>query len=218
MQAISHQSNVQHTGNTRTINPTVPSHPKFDSKPINQLVQGYAQMVKGRVDDGWSCHLLTFLFSQLPGPRPVVISRMKDEVHRVYSTFVTRVHRKPRTASPDELPILIACADLPVFKWDRASSPMVRCNGGLHFHALLLVPPESRLVDPVEDHFRRNERYYFGRSGFMTAIHVQPVTSDPDYIVEYAFKTMIRGRVSYDDSVLVLPKARAELGLGGSHH
>ena len=86
---------------------------------------------------------MTFPFSQLPGPRGAVIQAMKDELQRVYSTFVTRTNRKPRTASPDELPILIGTADLQVYKRDPASSPLVICNGGLHFHGLLLVPPTS---------------------------------------------------------------------------
>jgi hypothetical protein len=94
------------------------------------LVDGYTQLVTDRVRSGWSCNLVTFLFSQLPGPRTTVISRMKDEVHRVYSTLLTRVHRKPRTASTDELPVLIGVLDLPVHKHNKLSGPMVFCNGG----------------------------------------------------------------------------------------
>ena len=86
------------------------SHAKAD------LVDGYTQLVTDRVRSGWSCNLVTFLFSQLPGPRTTVISRMKDEVHRVYSTLLTRVHRKPRTASTDELPVLIGAMDLPALQ------------------------------------------------------------------------------------------------------
>jgi hypothetical protein len=197
-----------------TGNPTNPTYLGNEDKPINQLVRGYAEMVKDRVDDGWSCPLLTFLFSQLPGPRPAVVSRMKDEVHRVYSTFLTRIHRKPRAASPDELPVLIAAADLPVFKWDRTSSPKIYCNGGLHFHGLLLTPPRSRLADAVGDHFRLNERHYLGHSGIMTGIHIEPVTSNHGYVVEYAFKTLSAGRVAYDDGVFILPRAVSELDPG----
>jgi hypothetical protein len=85
--------------------------------PINrQLVDGYTRLVIDRVDRGWSCHLITFQFSQLPGLRGAVIQAMKDELHRVYSTFVTRTNRKPRSASPDDLPILIGTADLQVYQ------------------------------------------------------------------------------------------------------
>src|SRR3984957_18309091 len=113
----------------------------FGSQAKADLVDGYTQLVTDRVRAGWSCSLVTFLFSQLPGPRTAVINRMKDEVQRVYSTLLTRVHRKPRTASTDDLPVLIGAVDLPVYKRDRTSGPTVLCNGGLHVHALLLIPP-----------------------------------------------------------------------------
>jgi hypothetical protein len=176
-----------------------------------QLVNGYAQVVIDRVSNGWSCHLMTALFSQLSVKRNEVIHRMMDELHRVYSTLVTRIHRKPRTASPDELPILIAAADLPVYKRDRDSSPRVRCNGGLHFHALLLVPPTTRLGIPVEEHLRANEAMYLGKQGLIEKIDVRQVRDSYERVVDYVFKTILRGRVSYDEGILLLPRARQEL-------
>jgi len=154
---------------------------------------------------------MTFPFSQLPGPRGAVIQAMKDELHRVYSTFVTRTNRKPRTASPDELPILIGTADLQVYKRDPTSSPLVVCNGGLHFHGLLLVPPTSRLEIPVEDHFRDNQDMYLGKRRLIRELDVRPVTETHERVVDYAFKTILRGRVSYDDGILLLPRAHDEL-------
>jgi transposase len=108
-----------------------------------QVIDTSTQLVTDRVRAGWSCHLVTILFSQLPGPRSAVTGRMKDEVHRLYSTLLTRVHRKPRTASTNELPVLIAVMDLPVHKHNKSSGPMVLY--GLHVHALMLIPPTSRL-------------------------------------------------------------------------
>jgi hypothetical protein len=154
---------------------------------------------------------MTFQFCQLPGPRGAVIQAMNDELHRVYSTFVTRTNRKPRTASPDELPILIGTADLQVYKRVSTSSPRVLCNGGLHFHGLLLVPPKTRLEIPVEEHFRRHQDIYLGRRRLIRALDVRPVTETPERVVDYAFKTILRGRVSYDDGILLLPRARNEL-------
>ena len=140
-----HKSEIDHTGQSIKSNRAVHEYDRICrvDPTTRQLVDGYAQLVIDRVDCGWSCHLMTFPFSQLPGPRGAVIQAMKDELQRVYSTFVTRTNRKPRTASPDELPILIGTADLQVYKRDPASSPLVLCNGGLHFHGLLLVPPTS---------------------------------------------------------------------------
>jgi hypothetical protein len=83
------------------------------------LVSGFTKMVTDRIQNGWSCHLLTILFSQLPGRRDLVLNQMKDEVQRIYSTFVTRVHRNPRDVSACQLPMLLGSADLPVHKRDR---------------------------------------------------------------------------------------------------
>jgi hypothetical protein len=178
------------------------------------LVDGYTQLVTDRVRAGWSCSLVTFLFSQLPGPRTAVISRMKDEVHRIYSTLLTRVHRKPRTASTDELPVLIGAMDLPVYKRDRASGPLVHCNGGLHVHALLLMPPASRLKESLADHFWEKHELYAGSGRPIQRIHVRPVVEDHGRVVDYVLKTVLNGRLSYDEAVLVLPRSRGELETG----
>jgi len=183
----------------------------FGSQTKADLVDGYTQLVTDRVRAGWSCNLVTFLFSQLPGPRTAIISRMKDEVHRIYSTLLTRVHRKPRTASTDELPVLIGAMDLPVYKRDKASDPMVLCNGGLHFHALLLMPPASRFKGSLADHFREKHELYAGSEKSIQRIDVRPVVSDHGRVVDYVLKTVLNGRLSYDEAVLVLPKTGGEL-------
>jgi hypothetical protein len=184
------------------------------SQTRTALVDGYTQMVTDRVRAGWSCHLVTILFSQLPGPRPAVIDRMKDEVHRVYSTLLTRVHRKPRTASHDELPILVGAPDLPVYKRNKASGPTVLCNGGLHVHALLLMPPASRLKGSLADHFQERQRLYTGSGRSIQRIDVRPVVNDHSRVVDYVLKTVLNGRLSYDEAVLVLPRSRGELEMG----
>jgi len=181
------------------------------SQAKTALLDGYTQLVTDRVRAGWSCSLVTFLFSQLPGTRTTVISRVKDEVHRVYSTLLTRVHRKPRTASTDELPVLIGAMDLPVYKRDKASGPMVLCNGGLHIHALMLMPPTSRLKGSLADHFQENQELYAGPGRSIQRIDVRPVVKDHGRVVDYVLKTVLNGRLSYDEAVLVLPRSRGEL-------
>jgi hypothetical protein len=182
-----------------------------DQHQIQLTLNGYTQLVTDRIKQGWSCYLVTVLFSQFPGSRPTIISRMKQEVERVYSSLITRVHRKPRTASPDQLPILIGAIDLPVHKSDRSSSPLVRCNDGLHFHALVLIPVGSRLREPLQDHFQICAPLYYGSNGATSGIDVRPVAYGYDRVVDYVFKTVSRGRVSYDEGVLLLPRARDEL-------
>ena len=178
------------------------------------LLDGYTQLITDRVRSGWSCDLVTFLFSQLPGPRSAVINRMKDEVHRIYSTLLTRVHRKPRTASTDELPVLIGVLDLPVHKHNKLSGPVVLCNGGLHVHALMLMPPTSRLERSLADHFLEKRDLYVGPAKPTVRIDVRPVVKDHGRVVDYVLKSVLNGRLSYDEAVLVLPRARGELETG----
>jgi hypothetical protein len=211
MNTIDHQT----SSSTVSIKPVREYHSRSDVDATNhQIVQGYTQMVTDRIEKDWTCNLVTFLFSQLPGTKSAVICQMKDEIQRVYSTLLTRVHRKPRTASPDELPVLIAAADLRVYKRDRSSSPIVLCNGGLHFHALLLVPVNSRLEVSVDEHVRSNQGLYCGGQGTISAIHLRLVTDAHERVVDYVFKTILRGRVSYDEGILLLPRASQELAAG----
>jgi hypothetical protein len=192
--------------------PAYPSeYRRYRSQSQMDLVDGYARLVTDRIDRGWSCHLVTILFSQLPGPRSAIIGRMKDEVQRVYSTLLTRVHRKPRTAPTDQLPVLVGAIDLPVYKRDRSSAPTVFCNGGLHFHALVLLPPTSRLKGSLPDHFETNPDLYAGSGRSVQRVDVRPVVQDHGCVVDYVLKTVLNDRISYDEAMLVLPGARGEL-------
>ncbi|UPK26743.1 hypothetical protein [Bradyrhizobium sp. 195] len=180
------------------------------SRSLQLMIGGYSRLVSDRMEDGWSAYLVTFVFDHLRGPRASVVGQMRDEVQRVYSTFVTRTHRKPRAIPIYQLPVLIAVADLPVAKSARSNEP-TSCNGGLHFHAVLLVPPLTRLKEPLAEHFKNQADLYAGPRKLVARIHVQPITSTPDCVVEYVFKTVLRGRISYDDALLVLPRANGEL-------
>ena len=175
-------------------------------------LKGYSQMVTDRVRDSWSPYLVTILFTQFFGQKAAVLQRMKDEVERIYSTLVTRVHRKPRNASSDELPVFLGAFDLPVHKRDQTSAPLVLCNGGLHFHAVVLMPPTSRLRAPLDDHFEEHGELYRGPRKSVLRIDVRPVVDGHDRVVDYVFKTVLKGRLAYDDGMLVLPRARSELG------
>ena len=47
--------------------------------------------------------------------------------------------------------------------------------------------------------------------GTISKIHVRPVVDCYERVVDYVFKTIKRGRVSYDEGMLVLPRTRDEL-------
>jgi hypothetical protein len=61
------------------------------------------------------------------------------------------------------------------------------------------------------EHFRANEGIYLGRLRLIQSLDVRPVTDPYERVVDYVFKTILRGRVSYDEGILLLPRARREL-------
>lgn len=176
------------------------------------LTSGYSEIIEDRFNAGWSCDLLTVLFNRMTGSQPILIDQMKDQVHRIYSTLATRVNRKPRQASSDELPLLIGALDLPVYKKDRTSAPTIVFNDGLHFHGILMVPPNSRLKTGVGDHFSSNADLYSGASSRVARIDVRTITHSREHVMDYVLKTIKNKGLSYDDAMIVLPRSKAELG------
>jgi hypothetical protein len=126
------------------------------------------------------------MFKQLPGSPQAIVRQMQDEVERVFATFLTRVVRDPRSSrSVGRLPVLIACADLPVRKREKRPLRDVAVNGGLHFAGVLLVPPVSRLRTTVTQHFAENGKLYLRDRRHLDRIDVRPVESDPARVVDY---------------------------------
>ena len=187
------------------------SSDRLNHETLQSLVSGYASMVNQRVSLGWSCDLMTFMFDSIGTSEIVTLSRMRDEVERVYSRFVTRTHRRARTTPADLLPILIGAVDLPVAKRDRTTKRLVIPNEGLHCHGLLLTPPDTRLRETVREHFEREETEYCDFKGRIRRLHVQPVTNDHGHVLDYVLKTLNYGRLLYDQAMIVLPRVRSEI-------
>jgi hypothetical protein len=183
-----------------------------DSRFKREVLAGYVQLVENRVRQGYEPSLITFMFRQLPGPPQAIIRQMRDEVERVFATLLTRVVRDPCSPrSVGKLPVLIACADLPVAKRDKRTLREVTINGGLHFAGVLLVPAQSRLRVTAQQHFSERAELYLRGRRRIDRIDVRPVETDPARVVDYVMKACTRGHLGYDDSVLVLPRARGEL-------
>jgi len=177
------------------------------------MIEGYGELVQKYIDEGFRAYLVTFMFRPLAGSmnRKAILVQMNNEVQRVYSTFITRVVRNPRSpASGDRLPILIACPDFPVPKRQKQPLADLTINDGLHCHGVLLVPTHSRLKGGVRKHFGLHRALYLGDRRRLKRIHLKRITHRPAYVTEYAFKTFKRGKVDADD-ILVLPRARREL-------
>ncbi len=179
---------------------------------VDTVLVGYAEMIRQRVDAGWSPYLLTMTFRHLPGNASTVLASMIDEAEHFYRRFVTRVVRRP-TSPVVDLPVLVVAPDVPVGKHDKPLRDVV-LNDGLHLHGVLLVPPCSRLPIPADDHVRGQQPFYVSPSGSaprrVSAVDLRPVDHDLDRVVSYALKGLVRGRFS-SDHLLVLPRALSEV-------
>lgn len=182
-----------------------------DRLAIKDTLLGYQLMAAERVAGGWRAHLATLMFARLsPKPENPVLAQMFAEAALVYRKFVTRVVRRPLSpGSVDGLPVMIVAPDLPVAKRGKAEA-RIELNGGLHLHAVLLVPPRSRLRVPANEHFRRHQALYVGDRSRLDRIDVRPIEETVERAVGYVLKSLPRRRFTTDD-VLVLPRSLSEM-------
>ena len=123
---------------------------------IEQLIKGYSEWIDKYVDQGWNAFLMTLMFKPLTGGHKAIMDQMNDEVDRVYSTFLTRVMRNPRSDLwKYHTPVLIAVHDRPVARQQKQKLHNVTINDGMHMHGILVVPWDSRLKRDVVSHFEK---------------------------------------------------------------
>ena len=209
-----------------TVNANRIRNDRFDQIKPDLIANGYVELARDRQADGWRPYLVTLMFRQMPGNRERRLGQMRDEAYRVYRRFLTRLVRRPRSViNRNELPVLILMPDLPVGK---SGTPLKRVsiNGGLHMGGVLLEPPRSRLRVTADEHFRTHQEIYLrsprdecegGIDGtnrgpsYLNEIDVRPVDQRLDVVVNYALKSLQRGRFTSDD-IIVFPRALSELG------
>jgi hypothetical protein len=184
-------------------------HYRNTENGYTKIIDGYSQWVEGYMDNGWKGFLVTFMFRPLGGGDRPGLTKMVEEVDRVYSTFITRVVRKPNCPAQKALrPILIAVPDVPVFKHERQQLKDIRINEGVHMHGILLVPKRSRLKEGVKRHFKTHEDCYIRNN--LWRLDLQRIRSNPNKVVGYAMKAIKNSVFSYDN-ILVFPKAETEV-------
>jgi hypothetical protein len=155
----------------------------------------------------WEAYFLTFLFCHIPGPAPEKLRQMHKEIVRFYGTLASWVVRNPRSPKCAYLlPRAVFFPDGRCYKRQKQALRDVSINDGLHFHGLVLVPKKSRLKVPFLQHLRDKRRS-----------HAEPIWDHERFVADYAGKAVKRGRVSYDD-VLVLPRTGKELQQDSVEH
>jgi hypothetical protein len=150
------------------------------------------------------------MFNQLRGGVRQMNYQMQNQVENVYASLITRLHRKPHATGVIP-PILIACPDFPVPKYEKKLLREVVTNNGLHYHGILLTPPgSSRLKVSIEQHFSDNQLHYL-RDQVLNRIDVKPITHDVDHLTDYALKGLKTNRLPGNETLLILPKTSREI-------
>lgn len=176
-----------------------------------EIVTHWGRYIENQVNDGWTPYLLTFQYRQIGGSRRRMIDEMSKEVERVYATLLTRVVRRP--ASPHSLgkhPVWIVCPDYPVWKREKQLVRDVTVNDGIHFQGIGLMPPKSRLAQPLDEHFDENAAFYVRGKLPLIRAHAKPITESIGRATDYTMKAFKTGRVSHDE-MLILPRALSEI-------
>ncbi len=184
----------------------------YRSSLTGSITDAYAELVTSRISQGWTACLVTFTFKRIPGPTASVRNRMLAGVSGFYSKILTRIVRRPRSScSIDYLPLLIGSLDVPVHKQTKTSLRNWTVNGGLHAHAVLVIPPLSRLTGSVEVHIDRNAAIYRGREIDRLDVRLIADAADHERVLRYVLKAPLNGRLDTDESLIILPRARSEL-------
>ncbi len=189
-----------------------PLPPLSRSNQINQLTGGYGQIAVDLVAEGWSPYLLVLKFRHLGGRRDSVLAQMKREAERAHRWLCERVWRNANALSRRPLtPRWILVPDVPVAKRAKVRLRELVPNDGLHLQGVAVMPPGSRLREPLDEHLGERGARYCPRGGPLTSITATPIAAgDVAYVNEYNFKAVPRGRAGFDDVILLHPSS-AEL-------
>jgi hypothetical protein len=217
-QIISTQRSAVINLDNRTVN--TPCESKHGSNTMNEvaflervkLINGFNSMIIDRVQAGWQPYFVTFMFRHISGGMSKRTAIMTSEVCRVYSQLLTRIIRNPNAPSYQQLlPYLMASPDLPVPKRGlKASLRDLTINGGLHFHGVLILPPEDRcrLGRHLLAHLHEKESLYCPPDFPLLQIDARSMSTP--MLADYVLKQIKRGNVAYDD-LLILPRSRSEV-------
>jgi hypothetical protein len=175
-----------------------------------KILQGYGTWIAAYLNEGWDGYLMTLMFEHISGSSQEKIRVMHKEICRVYGKLASRVVRKP--ASPNFahlLPRGVFFPDVPGLKKSKQELSDVTVNDGIHVHGIIVLPKNSRLKAPLDEHFHEKKRMYLRRTK-IARIHVQPIVSDEFFVTDYAGKALKRSRFTGDE-ILVLPRTGKEL-------
>jgi hypothetical protein len=83
-------------------------------------------------------------------------------------------------------------------------------NDGRHIQAICLMPPKSRLKDPLNEHFEEYATLYVRAPFPLVRIDVKPITKTPGHATDYTLKALKNGRATSDE-IVVFPRTLTEV-------
>jgi hypothetical protein len=179
-----------------------------DTEIAQAMQVAYGDWIIELTSKGYELYLLSFTFRPLGGGMEARLAQMRRELERAYALLVTRIVRNPN-GSKKLLPIWFCLPDLPVEKRARVPLAVVSINDGLHMHALVLIPPVSRLKRPFDAEVCRL-RPLLAKGALFNIDATWWQTDNFQYAADYAFKSMRRSRFAYGDTFFVLPAKSSE--------
>jgi hypothetical protein len=178
-----------------------------------KIITGYETLIEEIIErEDAERYYVNFLFNGLPGRESTKIDIMKQEVTRFHCLLKRHVVRKPDAPGWCELvPVIIGAPDYPVVKRTKVDARLHRVNGGLHFNAVVLLPPrfqppripgqrQSRLEESLVVHVHQKEVEYLSEK--LYRIHVTPMKAGTT-MADYMLKAFKSGRIGPDD-ILIL--------------
>jgi hypothetical protein len=179
-------------------------------RDTRETIAGYAEWVRQHREEGLDTFILTLTFNHIPGPRHEVLRRMINEVERVYYKSLTRIVNNPSAPSMiDKRPIWIVTPDLPVPKKKQSGIRELKINGGLHLHAIVLMPRKSKIKCKLDQHFEEEQFLYVRPNYPLSKVHARLIRDRSEYVTEYVLKSLERGRTDLDE-VVIFPRSRTE--------
>lgn len=135
---------------------------------------------------------------------------MQLDLVAMYGRLAKRVVRNPsRNPRVSDLPVGFFFPDSGYYAHSHRGHRDAWVNDGLHMHGCLAATPTARCPETLDIHFAERQSLY--RVGSIRSIGVEHITSNADYVTDYALKALKRRRHSLTD-VLVLPRSPSELG------
>lgn len=163
------------------------------------------------INAGYEPFLMTFMFNQMHGGEARKTQRMISHIERFYGRLLTRIVRNSeKEAVYGSYPILLGAPDWPVHSHLKMSLEDCALNEGKHWHGIFLMPPRSRLWQPLHEHLTQKQGKYAGPSLPIMRIHTVPIETSARKAIGYALKQIDRRRVD-QDALVILPKTKSEM-------